>query len=263
MTSHIWTHRWTSLPSRQWGPKLAGKKLGTWTTRCTSSEDYQAPTVWARTDEGIGWGMVSSLKDCLRQKGGQPPRGPEESKPAAAQPSWSETPRRRRRDTSTKRDLAEVREAHQRTLGAAAAWEERIERLSQSVTRGQPGTHALSRSCDHQRRRSWGCNRRHHRVLLEDSPVHSPEHNCPWGGQEPGKMKGLDHCFWSLTWGCHQSWHWESTAFSRSQPTACGKEVEAIPPQNPQKKNMKGGSPGRGRCLICLNGGRSWQKIQK
>ena len=179
--------------------------------------------------------MVSSLKDCLRWKGDQPSRGLEESKLEAAQPSWSKTPRRRRRDTSAKRDLTEAREAHQRALAAMATLEERIERLSWSVTGGQPGAHAQSQSCDCQRRKSWGQNRRHHRIL----PEHSPEHSPPWEAQEPGKMKGLKCLFWSLTWDCHQSWHWMSNAFSRSQPAAWGKEVEAIPPPEPPAEEYK------------------------
>ena len=56
--------------------------------------------------------VVSSLKDCLRHKGGQPSTGLGESKPADAWPPQSKTPRKRRRDTSAKRDLAEAREAH-------------------------------------------------------------------------------------------------------------------------------------------------------
>ena len=80
--------------------------------------------------------VVSSLKDCLRQKGGQPSRGLGESKAADAWPPWSKTPRRRRRDTSAERDLSEAREAHQRALAATATLEERIERLCHSITRG-------------------------------------------------------------------------------------------------------------------------------
>ena len=213
--------------------------------------------------EELAGDVVSSLKDCLRQKGAQLPRGPEESELAATQPLQSETPRRRRRDISAKRDLAKAREAHQRALAAAATLEERIERLSQSVTRGWPGICAQSWSCNCQRRRSWGQNRRHCRVLPEDSPVHSPEHSPPRRAQEPGKTKGLNCLFWSSTWSHHQSWHQMLTAFSRSWPAAWGKEVELIHPQNPQQKNMKSGSPGGGRCSICLNGGRSWQRFQK
>ena len=85
--------------------------------------------------------MMSSLKDHLRWKGGQPPRGLEESKLAAAWPSQSKTPRRRRRDISTKRDLTEMREAHQRAL---------------TVTRGWLGAHTQSQSCDCQRRSPRG-----------------------------------------------------------------------------------------------------------
>ena len=45
-----------------------------------------------------------------------------------------------------------LREAHQRSLAAAAALEERIERLSHSITRGQPDAHTYAWSCDCQRR---------------------------------------------------------------------------------------------------------------
>ena len=160
--------------------------------------------------------MMSSLKNCLRWKGGQPPREPEESELVDAQPSQSNTPRRRRRDTSTERDLTKGREAHQRALATAATLEERIERLSQSVTRGQPDACTQSWGCNCQRRRSQGWNRRHCRALPEDSPVHSPEHSPPQGAQEPGRTKGLDCLSWNLTWGCHQSWDQMSIAFSRS-----------------------------------------------
>ena len=60
--------------------------------------------------------------------------------------------------------------------------EERIERLSWSVTRGQLDAHAQSQSCHCQRRRSQGQNRGHHRALLEDSPVHSSEYSPPQSG---------------------------------------------------------------------------------
>ena len=98
------------------------------------------------------------------------------------QPLQSKTPRRRRRDTSAKRDLTKARDAHQRALAAGATLEERIERLSQSATRGQLDACAHSWSCDCQRRRSWGWNRRCHRATLEDSTVHSPAHSPPWWG---------------------------------------------------------------------------------
>ena len=68
---------------------------------------------------------------------------------ADVQPPRSKTPRRGRRDTSAKRDLAKVREAHQRALAAAATLEEKIERLSWSITRGWPDVCAHSWSQDH------------------------------------------------------------------------------------------------------------------
>ena len=92
-----------------------------------------------------------------------------------------------RRGTSTERDLAKVREAHQRPLATTATLEEKIERLSQSVTRGWPDTHAYSRSHDCWRRRSWGQSRRCHRVWPEESPALSPEYSPPQWGPKSGE----------------------------------------------------------------------------
>ena len=100
--------------------------------------------------------IVSSLKDPLEQKGGKPLQRIEEPGPADIQPPRSKTPRRGRRDTSIERDLPKAREAHQRALATAAALEEKIEQLSQSVTQGQPDIRAHSWSWDCHRRRSWG-----------------------------------------------------------------------------------------------------------
>ena len=81
---------------------------------------------------GLGWmeelsaEIVSSLKDCLGQKEGKSLQGIEEPGLADVQPPRSKTPRRGRRDTSIKRDLAKVREAHQRTLATMATLEEAI-----------------------------------------------------------------------------------------------------------------------------------------
>ena len=145
--------------------------------------------------------MVSSLKNHLRQKGGQPQRGLGEYEPADAWPLWSKTPRRRRRDTSTNRDLAKVREAHQRTLAAAATLEERIERLSHSTTRGQQDASTHSWSCDCQRRRSQEQNWRHHRALQEDGPVHSPAHSPPQWGPGTLENKETELPFWEFDLG--------------------------------------------------------------
>ena len=73
---------------------------------------------------------------------------------ADTQPSRSNTPQSRRRGTSAERDLTEAREVHWRALATVAALEEKIERLSWSVTRGPPEAHAHSQSCDCRRRRS-------------------------------------------------------------------------------------------------------------
>ena len=79
--------------------------------------------------------VVSSLKNCLRWRGGKQPRGHEVPEPTDTRPSQDKTSQRMRWGTSAKRELAEAREAHQQILAAAAALEERIERLSWSTTR--------------------------------------------------------------------------------------------------------------------------------
>ena len=100
--------------------------------------------------------IVSSLKDCLGQKGGKPLQGLQEPGPADVQPPRSKTPRRRWMDTSAERDLTKVGEAHWKALATMAALEEGIESLSQSLTQGQLDICANSRSWDHQKRRSEG-----------------------------------------------------------------------------------------------------------
>ena len=94
----------------------------------------------------------------------------------------SKTPWRGRRDTSAERDLAKVREAHQKALATADALEEEIEWLSQSVTWDQLEAHTHSRSQDHCRQKSWGWNRMHHWVWPEESPAPYFEYNPPWRG---------------------------------------------------------------------------------
>ena len=98
--------------------------------------------------------VVSSLKDYLRWKEGQPPGDSEEPGPADAQPSRSKTPQGTRRGTSAERDLTKVREAHWRALATMTALEEKIERLSKSITRGWLDACTHSQSGDHCRRRS-------------------------------------------------------------------------------------------------------------
>ena len=73
--------------------------------------------------------VVSSLEDCLGQKGGEPPWTMEEPGPTDVQPVRSKTPRRGRRDTFVYRGLAKAREAHWRALATAAAMQEEIEQL--------------------------------------------------------------------------------------------------------------------------------------
>ena len=71
--------------------------------------------------------VVSSLKNHLRQRVVEQPRGHEEPEPADTHPSWDKTSQRMRWGTSAEREPAEAREAHWQVLVATAALEERIE----------------------------------------------------------------------------------------------------------------------------------------
>ena len=97
--------------------------------------------------------IVSSLKNCLWQRGGKQLRGCKEPEPADIHPSWGRAPQRMRQDILAESKLAEAREAHQWVL-AAAALEERIERLSWSTTRSRADPHLPYQSHNRCRRRS-------------------------------------------------------------------------------------------------------------
>ena len=146
--------------------------------------------------EELATEIVPSLKDHLGQKGDEPLWRMEEPGLADVQPPRSKTPRRGRRDTSTERGLAEVREAHWRTLATVAILEEEIQWLSQSITQGQSETHAHSRSWDHWRRRSQGQNRRFCWVWLEESPTpffkYSPSLKGPESGEDEEALLDFD-----------------------------------------------------------------------
>ena len=75
--------------------------------------------------EELATEIVSSLKDCLQQKGDEPLWRIEEPGPTDVQSLGSKTPRRGRRDTSTERGLAKMREAHWRALATAAPLEKK------------------------------------------------------------------------------------------------------------------------------------------
>ena len=94
------------------------------------------------------------------------------------------TPWGERGGTLAKTQLAEVREAHWRALATTITLEEKIEQLSQSLTRDYPDAHAPSQSWDQWRRRSWGQSRRHYKALPESSHADSPAHSPPWWEDE-------------------------------------------------------------------------------
>ena len=100
-----------------------------------------------------------------------------------------QNPQEGRRDTSTERSLAEVREAHWRALAMVATLEEEIEWLSCPITRGQSEAQAHSRSQDRCRQRSRGQKRRHCQVWPDD--CHAPyfEYHTPWRGPESEEDK--------------------------------------------------------------------------
>ena len=75
-----------------------------------------------------------------------------------------------------------MREAHWRALATAAALEEEIEQLSQSITRGQSEACAHSRSQDCHRWKSQGQNRRCCPVQPEESHAPYFEYHTPWRG---------------------------------------------------------------------------------
>ena len=128
--------------------------------------------------------VVSSLKDHLRQKEDELQMGWPGSGFADTHPMWNRTPWGRQ-VTSATIELAEVREAHWRALATTITLEEKIERLSQSITRDCPDGHDHSWCHDQQMRKSWGQSRRHHKALPESNPTHSPAHSPPqWEDEE-------------------------------------------------------------------------------
>ena len=189
--------------------------------RCTSSGGYQGlPCGDPEWIEEPVAEVVSSLEDCLGQKGGEPPQMIEEPEPIDVWPLRSKTPRRGRRDTSVERSLTEAREAHCRAPATMASLKEEIDSLSQSVTRGQLEAHAHSRSWNHHRWRSRGWKRRCHQVQPGESHAPYFKYHPPWRGLESKEDEELP---WISTWKLHWSWDWRLTASSRDQLKAWGR----------------------------------------
>ena len=145
--------------------------------------------------------IVSSLKNCLRQKEDKLLRGWRNSEFADTHPIQNRTPWKGRWGTSAENELTEVREAHWRALATTIMLEEKIQRLSWSFTRGHLDTHAHSQSHNRWSRRSWGgaggtagpCWR-----AVPPTP--------PCIALHGGRMKRLNHLSGTSTWGPHQSW---------------------------------------------------------
>ena len=111
---------------------------------------------------------------------------------ADTNPTWNRTLQGGRQGTSAEIVLAEARKAHQRALATTIMLEEKIERLSWSITRDCPDTHAYSWNHNQWRRRSQGQRQRHHKALPESSPTHSPTHNPPWWEDEEAEPPFLE-----------------------------------------------------------------------
>ena len=74
--------------------------------------------------------VVSSFKDCQGQKQKEASKMTARSWSTDIQPLRIRTPGRGRREASVERNLAKIREAHQKALAMAATLEEEIECLS-------------------------------------------------------------------------------------------------------------------------------------
>ena len=148
--------------------------------RCTTPEATRVSLGEPEWIEELTAEIVSSLEDCLEWKGGEPSQMMEGPGLTDIQPPWRKTPRSRRRATSAERGLAKVREAHQKALATMAELEDEVEQLSQSITWGQSEAHTNSRSWNCHRWKSWGWNRRHCLIQLEESPAPYFKYNPPW-----------------------------------------------------------------------------------
>ena len=126
--------------------------------------------------------ILTSLEECLwwRWGGGQewcPTRASTSDHPAKAPQRTQQ-----RDDDSCGQALAKAREAHWQALAAAHLLEERIERLSWSVTRAWPSNCQCFHSHSHSRRQSQGCQRRctptptrrEHLMVLRERQAQSP-----------------------------------------------------------------------------------------
>ena len=118
--------------------------------------------------------IVSSFKNCLRQKEDKPPEAAQTTLPMQSRTPWGQ-----RGGTSAKIQLSKVREVHQKALATTIALEEKIEWLRQSITRGCPDACAPYQSWDQWSRRSQGWRRRCHKALPESSPADFSAHSRP------------------------------------------------------------------------------------
>ena len=110
--------------------------------------------------------IISSLKDCLRWKRGEPSGGGGDPESASTHPSChcDQTSQGGRQDPSGECELTEARKAHQQALVAAATLEKHIERLSWSTTRMWLEVHHHSQSQDQPRSRFQRQSHRCHRA---------------------------------------------------------------------------------------------------
>ena len=114
------------------------------------------PPLGPKQAEEVMNDILSSLKDCLRQRRREQLGGSGEPEPTSTCPSChgGRASQRERWDTSGEQELAKAREAHQQALVATAILEQWIERLSQSTTRVGLDVCHCSQSQDWLRRKS-------------------------------------------------------------------------------------------------------------
>ena len=200
----------------------------------TSKEEFRAlyyEVYKLRRLQGSPWGEPEQIEGTHCRDSVLPRRLPgaeggwtimEEPGPTDIWPLRSKIPKRVRRDTSTERGLAKVREAHQKSLATVATLEEEIG-WAQSLIWGWSEVHTHSRSWDCCRWKSqgWntGCSQRRALPLTLNTTL-------PGGVQHLKKMNRLS---WILTWNLCQ----RLTVSSRGQLIAQGRRIGRGPPQNP------------------------------
>ena len=112
---------------------------------------------------------MSSFEGCQGQKEERTPGVTMRPRSINAQPSKSRVPGKR--ETSIEKNLAPIREAHQKVLATAAALEGEIERLSCPLPQSWPEVRVRLKSRDCWMHGATESKRRHCQVHFTDSPT--------------------------------------------------------------------------------------------